>query len=73
MSYTVHILHHGWPLCGFSTRVPREWPEDHRWVRIDSDDANCVGCIGVRANIAAERNRAIYTVTSSLDEPERAP
>jgi hypothetical protein len=32
---TVHILYEGLPLCGFSTTVPRDWPEGHRWVTIE--------------------------------------
>lgn len=27
----VHVLRAGLPLCGFSTRPPREWPENHKW------------------------------------------
>jgi hypothetical protein len=29
---TVHLLRHGLPLCGFSTKVPGEWPPNHVWV-----------------------------------------
>lgn len=27
----VHVLRAGLPLCGFSTRPPREWPPGHKW------------------------------------------
>lgn len=41
----VHILHHGFALCGFSTTVPAEWPDGHRWVDItDKTRATCLGC-----------------------------
>lgn len=29
---TIHILHHGFPLCGFTEVLPGDWPEGHRWV-----------------------------------------
>lgn len=28
----VHILHHGYPLCGFTEVLPGDWPEGHRWI-----------------------------------------
>lgn len=41
----VHILHHGLPLCRFSTAVPRDWPEGHRWTGLDAaGDATCREC-----------------------------
>lgn len=48
---TWHVLRHGFPLCGFSKEVPREWPEGHRWCRpeeverIDPEKGRlCTGC-----------------------------
>lgn len=42
---TVHILHHGLPLCGFSKDVPGKWPEGHKWTAIHRPDhSTCVGC-----------------------------
>lgn len=29
---TLHVLHEGLPLCGFTRKVPRDWPEGHVWV-----------------------------------------
>ncbi len=45
----VHVLHHGFPLCGFTTDTPGRWPEGHVWVhRWDLDLAalgkRCAGC-----------------------------
>jgi hypothetical protein len=45
---TVHILHHGLPLCGFHDGIPAEWPDGHQWVGLGSawlKDANCEGCL----------------------------
>lgn len=45
-TFTVHILATGLPLCGFSTGVPKNWPEGHKWVSItDPEDANCQKCL----------------------------
>ena len=41
----VHVLSGGVPLCGFSTALPCDWPEEHLWVSVmDPDDATCPGC-----------------------------
>lgn len=29
---TIHILHGGFPLCGFSSDYPYDWPSDHKWI-----------------------------------------
>lgn len=43
---TVHVLHHGKPLCGFSAAVPGDWPEGDKWVGLDeTNDATCVDCL----------------------------
>jgi len=34
MNERVHVLHRALPLCGFSTELPRRWPEGHRWVSL---------------------------------------
>lgn len=46
---TYHILRHGQPLCGFMPgAVPKDWPENHRWVRQEHlDKATCLRCIAV--------------------------
>jgi hypothetical protein len=46
MDVTVHILHHGLPLCRFSTALPRDWPEGHKWTGLDEiEDARCGACM----------------------------
>ncbi len=41
-----HILHYGWPLCGFSSEQPSQWPSPHRGVnRSEASKANCGSCI----------------------------
>lgn len=41
----VHVLMSGFPLCGFSQALPRDWPDGHRWVSIaHPDQATCPGC-----------------------------
>jgi len=40
----VHILDAGVPLCGFSDKVPGEWPAGHKWVRRDEAGATCPRC-----------------------------
>lgn len=50
---TVHALREGLPLCGFETRVPRDWPDGHAWIDWrdfnDPDkgpgNARCIRCI----------------------------
>lgn len=32
---TVHVLHHGYPLCDFTRDVPSDWPLGHKWVSIE--------------------------------------
>ncbi len=42
----VHILVHGFPLCGFSTDTPNKWPDHGKWVGRDGKkDATCIECI----------------------------
>ena len=43
----IHVLHQGFPLCGFSTKLPREWPKGHSWVRANDPrlKPDCSGCI----------------------------
>jgi hypothetical protein len=28
---TIHLLFHGMPLCGFTTKLPKDWPNGHVW------------------------------------------
>jgi len=44
---TVHILHHGYPLCDFATGTPASWPVGHSWVRLGEQGANCETCVNV--------------------------
>jgi hypothetical protein len=43
----VHIMRHGFPLCGFSTEAPEHWPEGHRWLRDDQarHKITCEDCL----------------------------
>jgi hypothetical protein len=40
----IHILHHGMPLCGFTTNLPDGWPWGHIWVRIEEKHRVQKGC-----------------------------
>jgi hypothetical protein len=47
----IHILRHGFPLCGFSDDVPVNWPEGHLWLGLDDDHAGrpmCVDCVLIK-------------------------
>jgi hypothetical protein len=49
----IHILRHGFAVCGFSDETPNCWPPGHKWVSgEDADKATCAGCGGtpVEAN-----------------------
>ena len=40
----VHILREGYALCGLPG-IPREWPEGHRWVRVEERNrVTCSAC-----------------------------
>ena len=46
---TVHVLHGGLPLCRFTNKVPRDWPEGHRWMglvgaREQPEKVTCLPC-----------------------------
>lgn len=45
---TVHILHNGRAICGFSAgTVPGEWPLEHRWTSFDREwrkHCTCPSC-----------------------------
>lgn len=41
----VHILRHGFPLCGFTSHVPKDWPKGHAWVRLNEPGSTCAACI----------------------------
>lgn len=34
----IHILSGGFPLCGFSARIPGEWPPGNVWCRPEDVD-----------------------------------
>lgn len=44
----VHVLHHGMPLCAFTTLPPVHWPEHSKWVGLDDpgaeQDVTCDKC-----------------------------
>lgn len=81
----IHILHEGLPICGFTTALPRDWPDGHRWTRLDDQaNATCPDCLrrttptlveklrAIAARITITRN-AIIGPTGYLDEPLRPP
>ena len=41
----IHGVLHGWPLCGFTNKVPGEWPEGHAHVEGDVLAMTCPDCI----------------------------
>lgn len=48
---TVHVLHEGQPLCDFDRRLPGQWDEPHRWVRLKEwRQATCPGCRTIAAD-----------------------
>ncbi len=50
---TIHVLHGGQAFCG-QPGIPRDWPDDHRWVPLkDWAKATCFGC---RANVERTSN-----------------
>lgn len=49
----VHILHHGTALCGLAG-IPSEWPEGHRWVRLEETKrATCSACKAAASLVGA--------------------
>jgi hypothetical protein len=53
--YRVHVLHHGLALCGFSDKVPREWPDEQWWVGLaDCSHATCTPCVEAIASLFRE-------------------
>ncbi len=72
---TVHILHYGQPLCGFSFESPVHWPKEHLWVSIErKDDATCYKCKAraennlSRSDVDQERVRQLLTDTGAIIE-----
>jgi hypothetical protein len=42
----VHVLREGYPLCGFSSKAPVDWPAGHKWIGPpDVKFATCGGCL----------------------------
>lgn len=42
----VHIMWEGFPLCRFSNRFPKYWPEGHLWVsKVRRAEATCKYCL----------------------------
>lgn len=41
----IHLFHEGFPVCGFSSEAPANWPEGHKWVSIQwSPSVTCPSC-----------------------------
>lgn len=58
MKPTVHILYQGLPRCRFSTDVPRDWPDRHKWVSdADADLATCPDCLRQVGRDTKEKGR----------------
>ena len=51
----IHILHHGRPLCCFSSAVPSDWPPGHLWVGLYAEKSvsTCPDCKAEKARISA--------------------
>ena len=42
----MHGIRQGLPLCGFTSNIPIEWPDGHRWTGFpDIDNMTCEKCI----------------------------
>jgi hypothetical protein len=53
----VHALRYGFPLCRFSSDVPRDWPEGHRWTNIDdTEHITCAECKTRAATMVAQKS-----------------
>lgn len=65
---TVHILRHGLPLCGFTTRVPGDWPAGNTWVPVDDELVSCPGCMEAAKNPTVRRAIAWDALRSSTPE-----
>lgn len=43
---TVHVLRHGYAMCGTVQGIPREWPEGNAWVDMFAfEKCNCIPCL----------------------------
>jgi hypothetical protein len=47
LTTTIHLLHAGKPLCGFTTDYPRDWPEGNKWQPFDRLDGGLAGETGI--------------------------
>lgn len=55
---TIHLLDGGFPLCGFTDRLPSEWPNNARWVGVDQFDPNYTGddvCLACLAELGRRK------------------
>ncbi|MEK7175493.1 MAG: hypothetical protein AAB693_01670 [Patescibacteria group bacterium] len=46
----IHVLHAGYAICGFSEKLPVDWPEGHKWVGFNDPGSFknkdlCVRCL----------------------------
>lgn len=41
---TIHALRSGLPLCGFNTKLPKDWPPGHAWANVGSGHITCPKC-----------------------------
>jgi len=62
MSKTIHVLRQGSPLCRFSGKVPRDWPQKHVWVgfndvslkALSKNPWRCEPCFAIAVDAATE-------------------
>lgn len=54
-SVTVHLLHDGRSVCGFSKRLPRDWPDGHVWAAVPAaSQVNCTRCLTLGFELISE-------------------
>lgn len=66
---TVHILHHGFPLCGFTGKIPALWHPSARWISL-VDYAHIISTPGCDEDTQARRIMAL--ADTEVMQPVRA-
>lgn len=52
----IHVLYMGMAICGFSPKLPHEWPAKHKWIYLYNpmaENATCVACKDERVKLLA--------------------
>jgi hypothetical protein len=47
----IHALWHGFPLCGFSRDVPKNWPGGNCWIAARDAEPSNITCEGCREKL----------------------